>query len=60
MANTDKITIEINKEIAKEAYEAGARWAFGDKDGILTIKGFDKYWAKIERGLANAETSDSK
>lgn len=59
MAKTDKITIEINKEIAKEAYEAGARWAFNDEDGILIIEGFETFWAKIESGLANADTGEN-
>lgn len=59
MAKTDKITIEINKDIAKEAYEAGARWAFNDEDGILTIEGFETFWAKIESGLANVDKGES-
>ena len=58
MANTDKITIEINKEIAKEAFEAGARWALGDEDETLTIEGFDKYWTKIESALADITNDD--
>jgi len=59
MASVKNIEIEINKEVAKQAYEAGARWAFGDDDGILTIEGFDKYWADLQERVMAISSNES-
>jgi len=59
MANIKNIEIKINKEVAKQAYEAGARWAFDDEAGILTIEGFDKYWNDLQERVKAININES-
>jgi len=59
MASVKNIEIEINKEVAKQAYEAGARCAFGDDDGILTIEGFDEYWDGLQERVKAISSNES-
>lgn len=35
---------QMLKSCAEDAYGAGFGYAFNDKDGILTVEGFDVWW----------------